>query len=178
MENIYSFGDFIINESKSRERYEPTGNNPVSNQIAKIRARVKAEYPEVELTGYEGGRDWYEAVGNEPGKALQRLITAASSGLLGLGKGISDLFKTGDKIEKYDTKSLKTNKDSVLLKWGENIEKTGKNEEKDLENFYKKAITTGKKSFGKDFDIENPKNPEEEVYVDYVNSASKYYKVK
>jgi hypothetical protein len=178
MQNIYDFRTFVLNESRARERYEPAGNNVVSDQIAKIRARVKSEYPEVELTGYEGGRDWYEAVGNEPGKAVQRLITGVASGFLGLAKGISDLFKTGEKIEKYDSKSLKTNKDEVLQKWGENIDKTGKNEEKDLESFYKRAITTGKKSFGKDFDIENPKNPEEEVYVDYVNSAAKYYKVK
>jgi len=80
--------------------------------------------------------------------------------------------------DKYDAKKKKKKKGEVLQKWGEDIKKTGRNEEKDYEVFYKKSLENGRKTFGKDFDIENPKSEDEEVYADYVNSASKYYKIK
>jgi hypothetical protein len=94
-----------------------------------------------------------------------------------LGRGFANLFGKSE-LDKYDAKTLKGKKREVLQKWGEDIKKIGKNEEKDYEVFYKKSLENGRKTFGKDFDIENPKSEEEEIYADYVNSASKYYKIK
>jgi hypothetical protein len=112
-----------------------------------------------------------------PGQALQRLVAGASSGIVGLGRGFANLFGKSE-LDKYDAKTLKGKKREVLQKWGEDIKKTGRNEEKDYEVFYKKSLENGRKTFGKDFDIENPRSEDEEVYADYVNSASKYYKIK
>jgi len=173
MPKILDFKGFI-NESASSE----SGDNIVSRKLSRIQSRIKSENPEVELTGYEGGKDWFNAMAERPGQALQRLVASTASGLLGLGKGFANLFGKRSEFDKYDLKSLKSNKKEVLQKWGEDIKKTGKNEEKDYEVFYRKAILNGKKSFGKDFDIENPKTPDEDVYADYVNTASKYYKLK
>ena len=173
MTKILNFEGFI-NESK----YSETGDkNIVSRKLGKIQSRIKADNPEVELTGYEGGKDWFDAMSERPGQALQRLVAGASSGVVGLGRGFANLFGKSE-LDKYDAKTLKGKKTEVLQKWGEDIKKIGKNEEKDYEVFYKKSLENGRKTFGKDFDIENPKTEEEEVYADYVNSASKYYKIK
>ena len=174
MTKILNFQGFL-NESK----YSVTGDkNIVARKLGKMQARVKAENPEAEATGYEGGKDWFDAMAERPGQALQRLVSGAASGLLGLGRGVANLFGKRSDLERYDAKTLKGKKQEVLQKWGEDIKKTGRNEEKDHEVFYKKSIENGKKSFGKDFDIDNPKTEEEEIYVDYVNSAGKYYKLK
>ena len=173
MTKILNFEGFI-NESK----YSETGDkNVVSRKLGRIQSRIKAGNPEVELTGYEGGKDWFDAAAERPGQALQRLVAGVSSGLVGLGRGFANLFGTSE-LDKYDAKTLKGKKGEVLQKWGEDIKKTGRNEEKDYEVFYKKSLENGRKTFGKDFDIENPKSEDEEVYADYVNSASKYYKIK
>ena len=174
MTKILNFQGFL-NESK----YSVTGDkNVVARKLGKMQARVKAQNPEAEITGYEGGKDWFDAMAEKPGQALQRLISGATSGLLGLGRGVANLFGKSSDLEKYDSKTLKGKKQEVLQKWGEDIKKTGRNEEKDYEVFYKKSIENGKKSFGKNFDIDNPKTEEEEIYADYVNSAGKYYKLK
>ena len=173
MTKILNFEGFI-NESK----YSETGDkNVVSRKLGRIQSRIKAGNPEVELTGYEGGKDWFDAAAERPGQALQRLVAGDSSGLVGLGRGFANLFGKSE-LDKYDAKTLKGKKGEVLQKWGEDIKKTGRNEEKDYEVFYKKSLENGRKTFGKDFDIENPKSEDEEVYADYVNSASKYYKIK
>jgi hypothetical protein len=173
MTNILNFKGFI-NESK----YSETGDkNIVSRKLGRIQSRIKADNPEVELTGYEGGKDWFDAMAEKPGQALQRLVAGASSGIVGLGRGFANLFGKSE-LDKYDAKTLKGKKREVLQKWGEDIKKTGRNEEKDYEVFYKKSLENGRKTFGKDFDIENPRSEDEEVYADYVNSASKYYKIK
>jgi len=173
MTKILNFEGFI-NESKYSE---PGDKNIVSKKLGRIQSRIKADNPEVELTGYEGGKDWFDAMAERPGQALQRLVAGASSGIVGLGRGFANLFGKSE-LDKYDAKTLKGKKREVLQKWGEDIKKIGKNEEKDYEVFYKKSLENGRKTFGKDFDIENPKTEEEEVYADYVNSASKYYKIK
>ncbi len=173
MTKILNFEGFI-NESK----YSETGDkNIVSKKLGRIQSRIKADNPEVELTGYEGGKDWFDAMAERPGQALHRLVAGASSGIVGLGRGFANLFGKSE-LDKYDAKTLKGKKREVLQKWGEDIKKIGKNEEKDYEVFYKKSLENGRKTFGKDFDIENPKSEEEEIYADYVNSASKYYKIK
>lgn len=173
MTKILNFEGFI-NESKYSE---PGDKNIVSKKLGRIQSRIKADNPEVELTGYEGGKDWFDAMAERPGQALQRLVAGASSGVVGLGRGFANLFGKSE-LDKYDAKTLKGKKREVLQKWGEDIKKIGKNEEKDYEVFYKKSLENGRKTFGKDFDIENPKSEEEEIYADYVNSASKYYKIK
>ena len=173
MTKILNFQGFL-NESK----YSVTGDkNIVSRKLGRFQSRIKAGNPEVELTGYEGGKDWFDAAAERPGQALQRLVAGVSSGLVGLGRGFANLFGKSE-LDKYDAKTLKGKKGEVLQKWGEDIKKTGRNEEKDYEVFYKKSLENGRKTFGKDFDIENPKSEDEEVYADYVNSASKYYKIK
>lgn len=169
MSRILNFDSFIVSESEREKTY-------LGKKFANIEARVKAENPEVELFGPEGGKDWYDAMAERPGQALQRLISGAAAGIAGLGKGISNLF--GKKIDSgLRPKSIKRQKEEVLSKWGEEIKQSGKNKEENYRDFYKEAIVNGKKSFGKDFDFENPKNEDEEIYVDYVKTARKYYDI-
>jgi len=169
MPRILNFDSFINEESKRQETV-------LGKKFSNIEARIKAQNPEVELFGAEGGKDWYDAIAERPGQALQRLISGAASGVAGLGKGIFNLF--GKKIE-YDgkPKSLRGKKEEVLSKWGEEIKQSGKNKEEDYKDFYKEAVINGKKNFGKDFNLDNPKNEDEEVYVDYVRTARKYYDI-
>jgi hypothetical protein len=174
MTEILNFQEFL-NESK----YTESGNkNLVAKKIATMQNRAKIENPEVEVFGYGGGKDYFDAANERPGQALQRLLSVTTSGLLGLGKGIANLFGKRTELEKYDTKTLRGKKREVLQKWGEDIKKTGKDEKKDYEVFYQKSIDNGKKSFGNTFDITNPKTEQEEIYADYVNSSAKYYKLK
>jgi hypothetical protein len=61
MTKILNFEGFI-NESK----YSETGDkNVVSRKLGRIQSRIKAGNPEVELTGYEGGKDWFDAAAEE-----------------------------------------------------------------------------------------------------------------
>jgi hypothetical protein len=169
MSQIFNFETFLLAEAERKE-------TALGKKFSKIEARIKAENPEVDLTGPEGGKDWYDAMAERPGQALQRLISGAASGIASLGKGISNLF--GKKLDgDLDKKSLRGKKEEVLSKWGEDVKKTGRNKEQDYEGFYKEAIVNGKKSFGKNFDIDNPKSDEEEIYVDYVKTAKRYYDI-
>jgi len=70
MTKILNFEGFI-NESKYSE---PGDKNVVSRKLGRIQSRIKAGNPEVELTGYEGGKDWFDAAAERPGQALQRQI--------------------------------------------------------------------------------------------------------
>lgn len=174
MAEILNFQEFL-NESQ----YAESGNkNIVAKKLANMQNRIKVANPEAEVLGYDGGKDYFDAANERPGQAVQRLLAITTSGLLGLGKGVANLFGKRSELEKYDSKTLKSKKSEVLQKWGDDIKKTGKNEEKDYDAFYQKSIENGKKSFGNNFDIAKPKSEEEEIYADYVNSSSKYYKLK
>ena len=169
MSRILDFNSFLNEEATRQE-------TALGKKFSNIEARIKAENPEVEIFGPEGGKDWYDAMAERPGQALQRLISGTASGIAGLGKGISNLF--GKKIESDSKiKSIRGQKQEVLSKWGEEIKQSGKNKEEDYKDFYKEAVINGKKNFGKDFDLDNPKNEEEEDYVDYVKTARKYYDI-
>ena len=119
---------------------------------------------------------------NNDKKTLIEYQRVSVNGVKNINRGgcgvFANLFGKRSDLEKYDAKTLKGKKREVLQKWGEDIKKTGRNEEKDHEIFYKKSIENGKKSFGKNFDIDNPKTEEEEIYVDYVKTAGKYYNLK
>lgn len=174
MTEILNFQEFL-NESKLTE----SGNkNLAAKKIATIQNRLKIDNPQVEILGYGGGKDYFDTANEKPGQALQRLLSITTSGLLGLGKGIANLFGKRTELEKYDAKTLRSKKGEVLQRWGEDIKKTGKDQEKDYNAFYQKSIENGKKSFGSDFDITNPRGEQEEIYADYVNSSSKYYKLR
>ncbi len=168
MQNLKNFSSFL-NEKRNnkpesiyhREDYDAT------DKIKEIRRRVEAQTGEERL---------YQTVYDEGG-ALQRLIKGPAEKVQSIGKGISDLFNS-PKISKLDADDLKKNKTETLSKWGDSIKLTGKNKEKDYEEFYRDAIKRGKSTFGKDYDINDPSTKDERVYRDYVLGASKYFDFK
>jgi hypothetical protein len=103
------------------------------------------------------------------------LINQTLDVLTGLRDNIKGLFKS-DKASSMTGDELQNNRDEILQKWGDDIRKTGKNREKDYEEFYRDALRRGRSSFGKNFNPESPKNREESLYVDYLNNAAKYFR--
>lgn len=166
MYNILDFTTFNINERRYLEKY---------SAIDKARERIDSLTPEVNwlYKGSKGG-DWLTAVADNPEGGLKRLLVGAVQGLLGISQSISDKFGNPD-IKSKSKDYLVKNREETLEKWGENIEKSGKNKINDFEDFYKDAIFRGKKTFGNDFNIRKPKSEDEKIYVDYIENAFKYY---
>lgn len=164
MDNLKSYNNFINESKKDRYEYDYDG---ASSRIKEIRRRIEAETPEEKI---------YQMVYDEGGAAM-RLLKGVAAGLNRIGQGISDLFDTGT-ASSMDYDKLDKNKESVLSKWGTNIKASGKNKEKDYEEFYRNAILKGRTTFGKDFDLKNPSGKEQELYRDYVYDATNYFDVK
>jgi len=158
MQNLKNFGQFIL------EGDEYPGANA---RIKEIRRRIEAETGEEKL---------YQMTYDEGG-ALQRLIKGAVEGLQKIGKGIADLFDSG-KAASMDVDALEKNKEQVLSRWGDSIRASGRNKDKDYEEFYRNAILKGRSTFGKGFDINNPQGREQKLYKDYVFSSFDYFDVK
>lgn len=158
MQNLKNFKKFILESNKD------TG---VNSRIKEIRRRIEAETGEEKL---------YQMTYDEGG-ALQRLIKGAVEGLQKIGNSIADLFDSG-KTAGMDVDGLEKNKEKVLSRWGDSIRASGRNKDKDYEDFYKNAILKGRSTFGKGFDINNPEGREQKLYKDYVFSASDYFDVK
>ena len=140
MQNLKNFGQFIL------EGDEYPGANA---RIKEIRRRIEAETGEEKL---------YQMAYDEGG-ALQRLVKGAVEGLQKIGKGIADLFDSG-KAASMDVDGLEKNKEQVLSRWGDSIKASGKNKDKDYEEFYRNAILKGRSPFGKGVDINNPEGSE------------------
>ena len=160
MQNLKNFGQFL---SEGREERIYPG---ASDRIKEIRRRIEAETGEEKL---------YQMAYDEGG-ALQRLVKGAVEGIQKVGKGIADLFDSG-KAASMDADGLEKNKEQVLSRWGDSIKASGKNKEKDYEEFYRNAILKGRSTFGKKFDIRNPEGRDQKLYQDYVYSASNYFDV-
>lgn len=168
MQNLKNFYSFLNERQKSKEsRGYNSDDYDASDRIKEIRRRIEAQTGEERL---------YQTVYDEGG-ALQRLVSGAAKKVQSIGQGISDLFNS-PKISRLDSDGLKKEKTETLSKWGESIKTTGKNKEKDYEDFYRNAVRKGKMTFGDDFDINDPSTKEERVYRDYVFGASKYFDLK
>lgn len=170
MKNLILFEDFSYR--KKRWYYEQP-----STQIEKLRSKIDSLTPEVNwLYGRENtGSDWMQAVADDPEGGLKRLLVGAAQSVLGVSKAISDKFGN-IQLKGKNKEQLSKNKEEALEKWGERLEKSGKNKPKDFEFFYKDAIARGKKIFGKNFDLRNPKTDEEKIYAEYIEEAIKYYR--
>lgn len=171
MKNLILFENYFPEERRKRRKwyYE----NQPSNKIEKLRRRIDSLSPQT--SWLYGGSSWMQSVADDPEGGLVRLISGAAQAVLGLGQAIADKF--GDStIKSKNKEDLEKNKKITLEKWGEKIEKSGKNKSSDFEIFYKDSIARGKKIFGKDFDIRNPKTDDEKIYVEYIEDAIKYYK--
>lgn len=162
MKNLIDYKEFLLNESSSRyKRYyykEPEG------AIEKIRQRLD------NLTFRDD-----EVFGGDPEDSLKRLVIGGLKGIFGVAQSISDKFGEAS-LKGKNLLGLKKKKEEALEKWGERLERSGKNKAEDFETFYKDAIIRGKRSFGKNFDIRNPRTDEERIYVDYIEDAIKYYR--
>lgn len=170
MENLILFEEF--SSRRRRWYYEQP-----STQIEKLRSKIDSLTPEVSwLYGKETtGSDWMEAVADDPEGGLKRLLVGATQAILGVGQLISDKF--GDiKLKGKNKEELSKYKEEALEKWGEKLHRSGKNRSSDFEVFYKDAIARGKKTFGKNFDLRNPKTDEEKIYAEYIEDAIKYYR--
>jgi hypothetical protein len=147
-----------------------------TTQIEKLRSRIDSLSPE---TGwiYDGGSKgtWMQSVVDDPEGGLLRLITGAAQSILKVGEVIADKF-SDNSIKGKNKKELEKNREETLEKWGERLEKSGKNRASDFEIFYKDSIARGKKLFGKNFDLRNPKTEEEKIYSEYIEDAIKYYR--
>jgi hypothetical protein len=158
MNNIKDFQSFLNENLEGREPYSAT------EWIKRKRKSIEAQ------TGTE---KIYQMTYDEGG-ALQRLIGRAVEGLKTLGQEIADLFDS-EKAAKMDVERLSKKKDDVLSRWGDSIKSSGKNKRREYEDFYRDAIRKGRSTFGKDFDINNPKGREQKIYQDYVFSATDYF---
>ncbi len=165
MQNLKNFSSFLNEKQNHRSKSRFSNDEYDANdKIKEIRKRIEAQTGEERL---------YQTVYDEGG-ALQRLVGGAAKKIQSIGQGISDLFNS-PKVSKLEVGELRKQKGETLSKWGDSIKSTGKNKQKDYENFYKDAIIRGKSTFGKDFDINEPSTKEERVYRDYVFGASKYF---
>ena len=167
MQKLKTFDSFLNERAKAKTSNRSAAfddDYDASDRIKEIRRRVEAQTGEERL---------YQTVYDEGG-ALQRLVKGTVQKLKSFGDGMSELFKS-QKLKTLNAEDLKRNKKETLSKWGDSIKASGKNKEKDFEDFYSDAIKRGKASFGKDFDINKPSSPEERVYRDYVFGASKYF---
>jgi len=158
MDNIKDFQSFLNENIERREPYSAT------EWIKQKRRSIEAE---------TGAEKIYQMTYDEGG-ALQRLVKGAVEGLRSLGQGIADLFDSG-KAASMDIEGLSKNKDQVLSRWGDSIRASGKNKRGEYETFYRDAIRKGKSTFGKDFDINNPQGRDQQLYRDYVFSATDYF---
>lgn len=153
MNNLKPFCSFV------NESYESS-----EERIREIRRRIEAKNPEEQM---------YQTVYDEGG-AAKRLLGRAVNALTGVSRSIADVFKK-DNLASMDDKSLENSKDEVLSKWGEGIKVEGKNKKKDYEEFYTNALIKGRKTFGRGFDLKNPKSREEKIYAEYISGADKYF---
>lgn len=160
MNNLKSFYSFLNEDDYS---YSPLS---AEDRIRAIRKRIEAQTPEEKV---------YQTVYDEGG-AAGRLLSRTINAITGVSRGIADVFKKED-ISKMDDGSLEKNRDEILSKWGDGIRASGRNKQKDYEEFYTDAVIKGKKTFGGKYDINNPKNREERIYSDYISGAEKYFDV-
>lgn len=168
MQNLKDFS-FFLNEKKISRSNSPyiSQNINAEDKIKEIRRRVEAQTGEERLN---------QTVYDEGG-ALQRLFKGTVEKVQSIGNGISDLFNS-PKSQKFSVEDLTKNKTETLSKWGDSIKLSGKNKEKDYEDFYGDAVRKGRSQFGKDFNMGDAKTSEEKVYRDYVFGASKYFDFK
>jgi hypothetical protein len=167
MNNIKDFKNFILESNDSNDGYRDS-EDP---KVREIRRRIESD---------QIGNELYNTIYDEGG-ALKRMLGATGKTLAGIAGGIGDLVRDvfkNNKIAKSDSAELASKKKEVLSKWGEEIKSSGKNKQKDYEEFHHDAIVRGKKRFGGNFDINNPRNDDERVYSEYVLDASKYYDFK
>ncbi len=167
MQKLKTFDSFLNERAKAKTSNKSVAfddDYDATDRIKEIRRRIEAQTGEERLN---------QTVYDEGG-ALQRLVKGTAQKLKNFGDGMSELFKS-QKLKNRTTEDLRKDKKETLSKWGETIKTTGKNKEKDYEDFYGDALKRGKATFGKDFDINSPKSEEQRVYRDYVLGASKYF---
>jgi len=167
MQNLKNYGEFLNEKAKpkiKRDYREYLDDDYTNLRIKEIRDRIDIS---------TGSSRMDQTVYDEGG-ALKRLVSGTVENVGKFKKHMSDLFKS-QKLKDMDLESLKKDKKGVLSKWGDSIKTSGKNKEKDFETFYKDSVDRGRQTFGKDFDMDEPKSKEERIYRDYVLGASKYF---
>ena len=175
MMRIKKFDDFLsegLNEDVSQ--YE--GKTKFSKWLRAVDDRIKTQTDDASYySRYSDPRtDKFVSA-----KKAVALIPGAFRLIASAGAAVADFFSKGDNkdtMSKYSKEDLGTKKKEIIDKWEqENIKDT--TTEADAEKFYKSGVLKGKKFFGPEYDPNNPKNRDEEIYTDYVNGVmERYYK--
>ena len=157
MSSVLKFDEFnSLNENIAKKKWE------------ELEARIRSRVPEIEGENWRGYSSWAQVMAEDPGGALGRLLGAAGIGISKAGKAIFGAI--GSKLPKGSK-----DEEEVFSRWGESIQKSGKNKEKDYEDFYTRSLYSGKKTFGSDFDVEKPKTEDQRKYRDYLRRSRKYF---
>lgn len=159
MPSLLKFDEFnFINENSTRKKWED------------LESRIRAQVPEIGGETWRGSSSWTEASIDNPEGALGRILGGIGIGLSKAGKAIfgaiGDKFNSGSKGE-----------EEAFSRWGESIQSSGKNKQKDYEDFYTKSIHSGKETFGPDFDVEKPRTREQRRYRDYLRRSRSYFDI-
>jgi len=159
MPSLLKFDEFnFINENSTRKKWED------------LEARIRAQVPEIGGETWRGSSSWTEASIDNPEGALGRILGGIGIGLSKAGKAIFGAI--GDKFNKGAKDERET-----FSGWGESIQSSGKNKKSDYEDFYKKYLSSGRKTFGSNFDPENPRTEDERQYRNYLRRSRSYFDI-
>lgn len=154
MKNLKDFNNFSLNEYYSDFSYLGSDRSTeVGRRLERMKDRVKQniDFSDPSITGQS-------TTLGAPGLLAKQLLR----GVLGLGAATADLF--GKKGEKRSKKKIDPEKE--FEGWKEDL--GPKTTEKDLESFAKKSEMVALKKFGKDWDYNKPKTPEQKKFADYI----------
>ena len=159
MSSMLKFNEFkSLNENLAKKKW------------AELEARIRSEVPEIGGETWKGTSTWSQAMAENPGGALGRLVGAVGVGISKLGQAIfgaiGSKFAKGAKDE-----------EEAFSRWGESIQSSGKNKRKDYEDFYRNSLVSGRRTFGSEFDIENPRTSDQRKYKDYIRRSRQYFDI-
>jgi len=159
MSTLLKFNEFnSLNENLAKKKWE------------ELEARIRSKVPEIGGENWRGDSSWAQAMAEDPGGALGRLLGSVGIGISKAGKAIFGAI--GDKLP-----GGAKDEEEAFSRWGESIQASGKNKQKDYEDFYMKSIYSGKETFGSNFDVENPRTKDQRRYRDYLRRSRSYFDI-
>lgn len=158
MKNLKDFNEFSINEYYSDFSYLGSQRETeIGRRLERVRDRIKQDidYP-------SPGEKLHPSSNLDAPNWLAKQFLR---GVFGLGAATADLF--GKRRPKKSKEKIDPEKE--FEGWREDL--GPKTSEKDLENFAKKSEKVALRRFGKEWDYNNPKNPEQKKFADYIKKG-------
>ena len=158
MKNFMGFKEFSIQESYySDYSYlrDTERSTELGKRLERVRRRVKEKFSDEDFRNDAGYSN-----------SVNFLFGKAVSGLLGLGAATSDLFKKSDR---KDPDGKREDPEKAFSGWREDLGPV--TTEGDLANFVRKSEESALKRYGKSWNYDNPKGPDQEKFAEAIRKG-------